>query len=143
MGEGVPAAAPPPPPRSRVGQGSPWPSRMSAGPLGEDAGAGLAQQPPAVDGGRGQGVTGLQPGGDQRLDLPGGAGWAAASRRRSRSRRQAAPEPPAPAPPRARWLARTQPPPKPAPAPTTPPAPWASRTDAGAAGRSASAARPS
>jgi hypothetical protein len=53
-------------------RGSPWTSRKSAGAtLGEDAGAGLAQQPPAVDGGRGQGVIGLQPGGDQRLTLPG------------------------------------------------------------------------
>jgi hypothetical protein len=53
-------------------RGSPWTSGKSAGAaLGEDAGAGLAQQPPAVDGGRGQGVIGLQPGGDQRLTLPG------------------------------------------------------------------------
>ena len=53
-------------------RGSPWTSRKSAeATLGEDAGAGLAQQPPAVDGGRGQGVIGLQPGGDQRLTLPG------------------------------------------------------------------------
>ena len=37
----------------------------------QDPGAGLAQQPAAVDGGRGQGVRWLQPGGDQGLDLPG------------------------------------------------------------------------
>ena len=39
--------------------------------LFQGAGAGLAQQAPAVDGRRGQGVVGLQPGGDQRLHLPG------------------------------------------------------------------------
>jgi len=39
--------------------------------LGEDAGAGLAEQAPAVDGCRGQGVVGIETGGDQRLDLPG------------------------------------------------------------------------
>src|SRR4029453_12285493 len=70
--EGLPAGAPHPPQRSRVGQGvAVDEEEVGRAALGEGAGAGLAQQPSAVDGGRGQGVIRLQPGGDQRLDLPG------------------------------------------------------------------------